>query len=166
MKLTRNLIHNVQNSGFTLIEIVVTLAVLTILVTGSFVGFNKYNQVQNLNSSSDNLKTNLNEAKSNALSGFIYKCTSTQSLYGYRLNVDSASSYSLYEICVDSMGNQTQNQLSNKVVTLPTGVTINPTGTSVTFMAVTGAPLGASSFALTNGVIKATVTVDATGIIK
>lgn len=165
MRITQKQIRNTQNIGFTLIEIIVTMAVLIVLITGTFVGFNKYNQVQKLNSSYDNLKTNLNEAKSNALSGLVYNCTSLQSLYGYKLNVDSASSYSLYEICVDASGVQTQNQLTNKVVTLPSGVTFNPAGVSVTFKAVTGASLADSSFTLTSGTTSRTVTVIG-GIIK
>lgn len=167
MKLIKNVIFNNQNHGFTIIELVVVIAILTLISVSSFVGFNKYNNTLKLNSEAENLKTNINEAKSSALSGFIYKCTASQSLYGYKLSIDSASTYSLYEVCIDNgTGVKISNQLINKKFNLQTGLTFNPTGVSVTFLAVSGIPESSAVFKLVNGSSSSSVSVDSSGIIK
>lgn len=159
--------------GFTLIEIVVVMSVLMVLMTTTFVGFNQYTRTQRLNSDADNLRTNLNETKSNALSGYIYQCSNTQTLYGYKLNIDTSSSYSLYEICKDNTTgvNQAPRQLTNKKFTLSSGAfdsTSTPVNTSVTFIAITGIPETASTitFKINSGTNSRTITVNPTGIIQ
>lgn len=162
------------NQGFTLIEIVVVLAVLMVIASTSFVGFNRYNQTQRLNSATEDLRNNLNEARSNSLSGFIFQCTSSQSLYGYKMNVDSATSYSIYVICQDNttLVNLGPTPLPNKIFNLPSGVTFDsistPVNTSVTFISVSGVPdtAGTFTFKLNSGGNSKTVTVDPTGVIR
>lgn len=156
-----------NNSGFTLIELLLVIAIISITTTVSFAGFSSYNNTVKLNSAAETLKTNINEAKSSALSGFIYRCTSSQSLYGYRFSIDSSTTYSLYEVCQDNATQAlTSNQLTNKRVTLGSGITFNPTGINVTFLAVSGIPLSAATFTLRNTSSSVQVVVDSAGVIK
>lgn len=163
-----------MKKGFTLIEIVVTLSVLLILVLGTFVGFNKYNQTQKLNSAVENLKTDLNEAKSSALSQTITtsgpgSCSlSGMTLIGDQIYFPDAYNYRLKEVCKDSSGSISWAII--RTVSLPSGMSHNQSGVTVQFY-IQGAGGGTNlasdlNIVLTLGGITRTITVTSGGLIK
>ncbi|MBI2621563.1 MAG: prepilin-type N-terminal cleavage/methylation domain-containing protein [Candidatus Levybacteria bacterium] len=102
--------------GFTLIEVLLGMAIILIIASGSYVGFVKFGRQQNLNISRDNLVNTLTEARSNAMSQVI---TTTQSpngckqpgtfrtLEGQRVSFDRTTdpnSYLIQEVCRDASG--------------------------------------------------------------
>lgn len=160
-------LSNQKSNGFTIIELVLVMAILSIIAGSSFVGFSQYNKTLKLNAEAENLKTNLNEAKSSALSGFINNCNNPgKSLYGYQLSIKNASQYSISEVCAVAGVPQTPIELTNKIFNLQSGITFTAVGTSVTFLAVTGIPVGAQTFTLTSGSRFLPVSVDPSGVIK
>ena len=135
MKLIQKFKLFFPSSGFTLIEIVVTLAVLTILISTTFVGFNKYSLNQKLNSATDNLKNTINEAKADALSQVIRTSTCNSSLMtlkGYQVYLANSTTYNLKEICANSSGTLSYPDL--KTIVLDSGLTVSNTPISINFL--------------------------------
>jgi prepilin-type N-terminal cleavage/methylation domain-containing protein len=84
------------NSGFTLVEILIAVAVLGVLASSTVVIFTSFSQRQSVNIAFDNVKNALNEAKSNASSNVVKNCA--DSLDGYQISF-TARAYTLQEVC-------------------------------------------------------------------
>lgn len=120
--------------GFTLIEVIVTVAI-SLLVTGFIiVNYNSYNDIQLLKQSALTLKNNLRFAQSNAFSG--EKPTSAApspapaictTLVGYTITF-AASGYVLQALC-----NPEGLQAAVVSVVLPSGVSFSPPPSAITF---------------------------------
>lgn len=130
--------HSIRPSaGFTLIELVIVLAILAIMGTSTFAVSNTYIQSQKLNSAVDNLKTALNEAKSSALSQTIVttgagSCgTAGMTLIGDQIYFPNSTSYRLKEVCKNSSGVISYPAI--RTTTLPSGMTHDQAGVTVQF---------------------------------
>jgi prepilin-type N-terminal cleavage/methylation domain-containing protein len=137
-------------SGFTLIEILIVIAVIGIISSGSFVVLTKFSKQQGINIAHENLKNTLNEAKSSAQSNVVSKCTAGI-LVGYQVefnNLDSTAPYNLKEICLESGVEKTY---TIKAIA-HAGVNIVSTPTKITFLVLSGDVRdGDSIVTLTNG---------------
>ncbi len=163
-----------MSRGFTLIEVLVSLSILFIIITTTFVGFKSFNQNQKLNSSVDNLKNILNEAKSSSLSQAIRttsaQCaTSTKTLYGNKI-VFTSSTYEIQEVCKDSAGTLFHYSITGKLTTLPSGITLSPVPSSFIFkVQAEGGGIdqaGIQTITLVSGSTNRQVMVTSGGIIK
>ncbi len=91
--------------GFTLIEILISMAVILLLSVGSLVGFNQFSKRQSLNISSDALRNSLNEAKAKSQAQVIVTSDCRRSgrvLVGYQIRFNTSTdpdSYTLEEVC-------------------------------------------------------------------
>jgi prepilin-type N-terminal cleavage/methylation domain-containing protein len=62
-------ILNQKKSGFTMIEVVVTLTIIVIISTSAYLAFTRYQQDQFLNLSAEEIRISLEEARSKAIQG-------------------------------------------------------------------------------------------------
>jgi prepilin-type N-terminal cleavage/methylation domain-containing protein len=122
--------------GFTLIEVVVTVAI-SLLVTGFIiVNYNSYNNTQLVKQSALTLKNNIRFAESNASAGVKLVPSTTPApisctqLSGYTMSF-TASRYVLQADCVPE-----GLQSAIVVVDLPQGVVFQPIPPSITFKTV------------------------------
>lgn len=123
-----------KNFGFTLIEIILTIAIISIIAGTSYVALTKFNSQQTLNSAYENFKNNLNLAKSNA-SSQVNNCSSLQTLVGYRMNFPDVQHYNVQAVC--QAGN---NQVINttRPSKLLSGVEFSSTYSPILFLVITG----------------------------
>lgn len=105
----KSLIHNSlfmirkSQKGFTLIELLIVLSVTAFLGTLGIAGFTAYNQVQILQSSTNDVVTILNLAKSRAQSQVkLSVCSSSEMLAGYKVEILAPKNYTLYLRCSGS----------------------------------------------------------------
>lgn len=125
------------SAGFTLIEVILVIAIIVIITTSTFAVSNTYIQTQKLNTAVDNLKNSLNEAKSSALSQTVVttgagSCGATgMTLVGYQLWFIDQHRYHFKEVCKNSSGSWTSSTI--RVITLPPGVSNNMSGDGIQF---------------------------------
>lgn len=127
-----------RNKGFTLIEILVGMAIILIVATGSYVGFLSFNRAQSLNIAKDTLRNTLNEARSSALSQVILKCNSSQVLVGHQVRFYT-SYYDIEEVCQNVSSPYAITWSQTKRVTLSPDITFNPNpAVPILFLRLTG----------------------------
>lgn len=114
--------------GFTLIELIITIAVSMLLVGGAVAGYNSFNDTQVLKQAGLSLKNNLQFAsvKAQAVDKPVSDCTE---LIGYRVTFTS-SSYSIAAQC-------TEGALAMQTIALPSGFTFSPVPADITFVVLT-----------------------------
>ena len=151
----KSLFKNKISAGFTLIELIVAISIFLIVSSTAYVGFSKFNQTQTLNTAYDNLKNNLNEAKSSAQSQTVVNCSPVQTLAGYRITFNTTAtpkSYKMDEVCLNSSSAEVApTPLPNKAVSLPSSMGLSATSPSVTFQVLTGKTTSAVNITITVG---------------
>lgn len=156
-----------NGAGFTLVEILVAMAIIIIISGGSYVAFTKFNQRQTYISTYENLKNSINEAKSNALSQVINDCVSSETLVGYQIVADSSSipdSYRLEEICETGGVEAAPNVI--KTVKLPPNLIISSDISSILFLVLSGKVRQSGSISLSNGSETKTININSQGAIE
>lgn len=159
-----------NNKGFTLIEIIIVMAIIVLMSSGSFVGFRQFGKQQDLNLAADNLRNTLNEARSDAASQTILTSTCDQASYtlvGHQVRFVSSASpqyYTLEEVCAQGV-NISENII--KRVNLPTNVTFTSAPSSpVRFLVLTGNLSAQATITLNNGSGTKIITIDSSGVIR
>lgn len=161
-----------RNRGFTLIEILIVIAIIVILATGSYSGLSRFNRTQNLNIARDTLYNNLNEARSFAMSQVVRGCTIDQTLEGYQIsfNTSAPQSYTTSEVCRNATTGNLAPPYSIKTVKLPPNVTFGTlSGTPVMFRVLSGSVTTAATIIIRvggSGGPTRTVTVNNSGVIS
>lgn len=162
-----------NNPSFTLVEILITIAVISVATFGSFIAFNQFNKYQNLNVSYENLKHSLNIAKSNALAQVINKCNTSQKFVGHQIRIITTTnpdSYVLEEVCQNPPGIlPAEPSYRIKETKLPSDVSISSGGNTILFLVLTGKVRGTSdiSIILTNGTQNKEITIGiSSGVIQ
>jgi len=115
--------------GFTLIEVIVAVAVSLVVTGFIIVNYNSYNDVQTLKQAALTFKNNLRLAQSKAVTG--EKPALCTELAGYRV-VFTSTSYTIRARC-----NPEGNQGTTISVDLPHGVTFSPVPGTFWFTVVT-----------------------------
>ncbi len=112
--------------GFTLIELVVSIAIGLFLTGLIIANYNSYNDIQVLKQAALTLKNNFRFAQSKAMSGD--KPSQCTQLSGYSVTFTDASDYSIQALCApEGLAGASQK------VTLPGGVILSPQPGAITF---------------------------------
>ncbi len=139
--------HRSALQGFSLVELLVVVAIIAILSGVSLVGYNRFQERQGALVAAYQLATDLRDVQQKALSGQKptgwCNLTTTDQLTSWRLLFNTTTTYQIVGVC--STGTTT----IDKTVTLPNSAT-GPNGTGVDFSALTGATTssGTISFAV------------------
>ncbi|MEK9207685.1 MAG: prepilin-type N-terminal cleavage/methylation domain-containing protein [Patescibacteria group bacterium] len=155
------------SKGFSLIEIVLVLAIIISISTIGYLSLGKFSKSQNLTYSYTNLLNDLNEAKSNTLSQVkSSKCTAVQTLVGYEI-ATSTNFYTTKVVCATNPSDSTTyTKTQVKKVTLPNNITINMSPTSsLIFFIPDGTPSVSYSATLKSGTQSVSLGVDEQGVI-
>lgn len=131
---------NTGGVGFTLIEVILTIAIMSIIAGTSYTALVKFNSQQSLNSAYENFKNNLNFAKSNA-SSQVTNCSSTQTLVGYQMSFSDSDTYKIDSVCQVSSG---PPELRNARTSNLTDITISYTKPTILFQVISGEVQGLS----------------------
>ena len=160
----------IKEKGFTLIEILVVMAIISLVSVGSYVGFVQFNKQQSLTSVWDTLRNNLNEAKSKAASQVIVTsiCNNgSQTLVGQQVRFYAPAGaphyYNLEEVCNPG------GVAIVRTVYLPSNVTfttIPPPTSPLRFLIITGVVSNPTTITISNGSQARSIIIDRTGIIK
>jgi len=123
--------------GFTLIELIVSVAIISILTAIGIASYTSFQQTQELKTAASELKNNLRFYQNKALAGENADLCGANDFYGYNIIINS-SFYEAYVTC--SVGEGDGNiQASKKTYNLPANITINlETTGNLTFKAMTG----------------------------
>lgn len=152
-----------KQSGFTLIEMIVVFAVISILSTVAIAAFVNYNKSQVLQIAASNITATLGLAKSRALSqAEPSQCINPQQiLNGYEVDLTfSDNSYTLYAVCGG-------NHYSIQKNYLPKNVTFGASSQQTFFFPVIVSGVVGSGTIYLNGYSSTkTVVVDSIGGIK
>lgn len=145
-----------KNTGFTLIELVVVLAIVGILSGMGISSSMQYNKTQVVDSAAKDFANTLQIAKSRAFTQ-VKPVGCTGGIISYVVTVTSATRYTMRVDCV------TTDDTSFRAKTLTGGVTLSPTSSTITFPVLTGgANLGGNTsivFTFSGNGVTRTVTV-------
>ncbi len=160
-----------KNKGFSLIELLLVIAVILIISTGSYVGFQQFSKNQILNTAADTLRNSLNEAKSNAMSQVITQCNQNETLVGHSVVFNPSvptSTYDLQEVCRNINPPNTTTNRQVKRITLSSGVTFSGSPAPIEFLVLTGGINGGvdRTIRIMSGSQPRDITVTAVGVIK
>ncbi len=112
-----------KSRGFTLIELMVVLSITAVLGTLGIAGFVSYNKSQVLQSSTSEVVTMLNLAKSRAQSQIKpSSLCSGGNLTGYKVTISTPRSYTMFLVC--SVGPDSRIDQQDKL--LPTNLSFSP----------------------------------------
>lgn len=127
--------------GFTLIELIISIAIIMLLVGGVVASYNSFNTTQLLTQTGLSLKNNLQlmRVKATAVEKPTSGCTQ---FLGYRITF-AASSYSMQPLCTEGLVGVAQT------INLPQGVSFSPVPSVVTFAALSGGLTGGATVNLT-----------------
>lgn len=150
-----------KQKGFTLIEIMVSLGILTTIGGMGIAAYNSFDSVQRVKQATLTLENNLRYAQASALSSLVPDPACTR-LDGYVFRAENATTYKIQGRC-DS------GDYSLRTVTLPPGASlIGPFPFEIIFQVLTRGVINAGTVTVQNydGTKKFDITVDATGSIS
>jgi prepilin-type N-terminal cleavage/methylation domain-containing protein len=149
--------------GFTLIEVIIVIAVIGILSAVAAIGLLDYSRNSKLNAAANDLITILNVSKSNSFSQVKDNalCATTDVLNGYKVVINNSTTYDLYVVCggVDHKTMKTKNLAQNLIFS-------SPTPASFFFPVLKGKVIGFGVVRLSGFGKTKTVSVDAEGVIR
>lgn len=127
---------NTGGAGFTLIEIILTVAIIAIIAGSSYVALIHFSRGQSLNSAYGVLKNNLNLAKSLA-SSQVVNCSANYTLVGYEMYFpsDNTSKYEIRSVCQNTAGQKEFRIARDSTLS---GITITSTISPILFLVISG----------------------------
>ena len=152
--------------GFTLLEVLVAATVISLLSGISLVGYNRFQERQQLVAVKEQLRNDLRLTQQKALSGEKpagWCAASGQTLAGWRLVFTSTTVYEIRRVCSNG------STALDKSITLPSNTLKSAGSGQVDFVPLTGAAVNASFILQTttaSGTWQATVSVTPAGLIE
>lgn len=132
---------SVKKKGYSLIELLVVISVMLLVLGGGIATYMSFNEKQTVLEATNQLKTYLFQAQSNARNGIIVGCVFP--LKSYRISVSSYDppELSIREICDDGTPYGSVGSVSVK--SIPSGISISPF--TVDYKVLHGGIIGADS---------------------
>lgn len=160
-----------KNKGFTLIELLLVITIVGFIASSSFISLSRFSKQQSINVAYENLKNDLNEAKSKASSQVVKNCANIFILVGYEVTFNSASTpktYRLWEVCKTSAGVESVFPVRTTAVSLPSGVSFVGSPSPVRFLTGSGGVQSGGTITLTNNIVSQnkSITVLSSGVIE
>lgn len=152
--------------GFTLLEVLVAAVIISLVSGISLVGYNRFQERQQLVAAKEQLRNDLRLAQQKALAGEKPTgwCTgSGKTLSSWRLGFTSASVYEIRGVCSDA------TTVFDRLITLPANIVKSAGADQVDFLPVSGSAAAAAfslRFAAASGTWVATVSVTDSGLIE
>lgn len=87
------------STGFTLLELLITISIITILFTIGIASYQNFNRTQIVNQTVKELKENLRLVQSKALSGEKTSACGTNTLVGWQINFTDSNTYKIQVLC-------------------------------------------------------------------
>lgn len=149
--------------GFTLIEIIVSVALL-LLLSGLFVAsYNGFNNTQAVKQAASNLINDLQAVRASATFGV--KPTGCDTLLGYQVNFAAAgTSYTSVAFCQVGANEETVGEITT--YTLPTGTVFAPVPQSITFYPLDHGASADQTITIVGNNTTAEVSVFSTGVVS
>lgn len=136
--------------GFTLIEIIVIIGVISILMNIGLAYYNKFNEQKKLQSDTQKLYDILHLARAKTISGDQMNITCT-SFSGYQVEIVSSSSYKLVLCCSDACSGADQTEI--QTYSLQSSITLDPAPATIKFKKLTGEVVTSTDIEISNSVI-------------
>lgn len=156
-------INKKNQKGFTLIELIVVIVLITVLVGIAIPSFLTFNNSQALQTAALGVETTLQQAKSEAESE-VNPCKSFPlSLTGYQVSITSATTYELDVVCTNTSTNtRTTTKVSSQI--LPSGTKFGSSSQTFLFNVLQGGVTSTSNTIVIKGLSGTqTVTIDQLG---
>ena len=147
-----------RRSGFTLIELIVSIAILLLLSSLFIANYNGFNSAQVVRQSRADFMTNLQAVRTNAADGV--KPAGCDTLIGYIVKFPSAATYTAQALC------ESGEIEDIHTYTLPSGVTFSPAPTAITFYALNRGASADQTITLTGSGVTMQASVSASGVIS
>ncbi len=119
---------NILKTGFTLLEIMISITIIGLLFTAGLARYMDFNKTQTLKSSVLDLKNNLRDIQAKANSG-VKPTGCTGTFIGYVVHYISTTQYNVYADCITTNG-------AIKTYTLIAGTKFNASFADITFLAL------------------------------
>lgn len=150
-----------QKTGFTLIELMVSVMAILVLTGLLIAGYSNFNNAQTVKQSALTLKNNLTQVRTLAASG--KKPTGCDTLVGYQVDFPGIQAYRVQPVCIVA-GVQTTVGTGTSY-TLPVSVEFSSLPSPILFRGVNGGATAATISLEGNGTT-ATVSVSSSGIVS
>lgn len=138
-------ICNTKNTGFTLIELMVVLALIGLLSVGAIASFTNFSHSQTFQSSVNDFIAAVNFARSSAASQVkpntsTVSCKANSSLVNYQVTVNTVNSYQVVAACNDGNVTVSSYTFPNSNITFSAG----DVNKKIIFLLLTGGVSGAN----------------------
>lgn len=152
-----------RDSGYTLIEIMLAIAILVAISTIGFYSLDSFNKSRDISDSYLYLVNTLSEARSSALAEIkpVTHCAADSTLVGYRVSI-FPTYYTMNVVCLTTLGVQTS--VERKRTTLPPSITLSSTFPTILFD-TTGGTINPGVITLTKNGVPKNVTVNSKGVV-
>ncbi len=152
-----------MKSGFTLIEILVSVTILLLMSGLLIAGYSNYNTNQIIAQGSATFKNNLRSIRTLAASGI--KPAGCDTLLGYQVTFPSASTYQSVPLCLVA-GTQTSIVASAVSYSLPASVTFSPVPPTILFYTLDRGAAPPTTIKLVKDTLTIQISVLSSGVIS
>ncbi len=149
--------ENFYKKGLTIIELVIVLAVLSILVGAAIPQFSKMRENQVLKSGMQNILSSIDKARSQTLASI------NSSQYGVQLEADKIIIFTGTSFTPGAVGNETIDMVSPSSITNVTVGAASGTSGEIYFNRLSGNPSATASIIISTTNYSKIITISATG---
>lgn len=155
-----------NHRGFTLLELIITVAIMMVVVGGSIAGFVSFTDRQEVLNTAKEVQQMMRNAQSKARVREVPNIAGCITLEKYRVQYNGSSTFILQAGCKNATGTDVFGS-GMRTITLPTGVSVTPSGArSIDFSTLEEGVSGGTTFTFTKGSNVFQFTVSASGSIS
>lgn len=130
-----------HHKGFSLIELIVTISLVSVISAGGMAAYNKFTERQRIVSAGKELENLFREAQKKAQSGDKpEQCGESTTLKSWSVSINASNSTA--HLSVNCGVGESTNTHVVKTINLPSGIQTQPTNPTIPFTVLTGRPEG------------------------